>query len=367
MATVLFYLLILLSSTFFVYISQKGKGKLERIVFLTIAFLIVFIPSAIRYDIGVDYLSYLRIYENFEYSTEREPGFHIINWVFYQFNAPSQYIIAFFAFIFTLAGFSAYPKKNAWILHLAFISLLWMFSFNGIRQAIAQSICMLALFRYFDKKYTLFFILTLLASAFHLSAIFITLLGAVSLIPLREFTKTRIVPVILVGFLAFTFVSANILLIYIEQILTVLGFSKYAGYFGGRHFIARDFGSGLGIIAKVLFCIYIILNTKSFIKDKSQYWLLILLIFAYATSTILAGDIVIFSRMAMTFIIAPIVATYVLYNLSNKDWRHRIVLNCFVLFLLLLFIKDGMGIETSYADPKRNPYQTIFSYEYKYR
>lgn len=62
MATVIFYNFILLSSTFFVWLSEKGKGNLERYFFLGLAFLLVCVPAAIRYDVGADYMSYLAIY-----------------------------------------------------------------------------------------------------------------------------------------------------------------------------------------------------------------------------------------------------------------------------------------------------------------
>lgn len=367
MTTVLFYFLILVSSTFFVFISEKGKGPLERYVFLFIAFLIVLIPSAIRYDIGVDYLSYVKIYENFGYSTEKEPAFHLINWFFYQFRAQSQFVIAFFAFIFTLAGFLAYPKRNTWVFHLAFFLFLWFFSFNGIRQAIAQSICLIAVFKYFDKKYITFFLLTLLSSGFHLSSLFITTLGAISLLPISYNTKTRIAPLAFIVLIGITFISANLIMAYIEQILTLLGFSEYASYFNGRHFIVRDYGSGLGILVKLGFSIYVLLNTKSLLDTDKQYWLLVLLIFLYGISVILAGDIVIFIRMVMTFSIAPILASYVLYSIPTNQNTHKTVVILFLTIMILGFIKDSFGTENSYSNPKRNPYQTIFSQEYKYR
>ncbi len=64
MTTLIFYNFIFFSSTFFVWLSEKGHTYFDRIIILSIAFLIIFLPSAIRYDIGVDYLNYLEIYNN---------------------------------------------------------------------------------------------------------------------------------------------------------------------------------------------------------------------------------------------------------------------------------------------------------------
>ena len=363
MPTVLFYNFILFSSTFFVYLSEKGRRKIDRQFLLGIAFLLVFVPSAIRYDIGTDYMAYKEIYENpvrlIKYL--KEPGFYFVNWFLSKIGAHFQWMFATYAFIFTAVAFKAYPKKGAWLLHFLFFSMLWFFSFNGMRQAVALSWCFLALFAFFEKRYVWFVLLTLVGSTFHQSALFITAAGLMALIPLSWHIKTRLAPLVFVGFIIFTYVSMNIVLVYMEQILNLVGLTKYSGYFSSaKHFIARDFGTGLGVLAKVLFSIYIIWNAKAFIKQNKNYWLLIVLVFAYAVGVVLADKIIIFGRMADTFVVAPIVAGYLLLQLPSNKQINRIVLGAFLVFLALSFIKDGMGIETSYADPKRNPYQTIF-------
>src|SRR5690606_38932510 len=124
---------------------------------------------------------------------------------------------------------------------------------------------------------------------------------------------------------------------------------------------ARDFGTGLGGMAKVLFSIYIICNAKALIEENKNYWLLIGLVFAYAVGVVLADKIITFVRMADTFVVAPIIAGYLLWHMPNNKQLNRLVLGSFLAFLMLTFFKLSFGIPTSYADPKRMPYQTIFS------
>lgn len=64
----------------------------------------------------------------------------------------------------------------------------------------------------------------------------------------------------------------------------------------------RDYGTGLGALAKVLFACYLILNTQHFIAKNKNYWLLMMLVFAYAVATVLANEIVIFGRLASVFV-----------------------------------------------------------------
>lgn len=364
MVTVLFYTTILLSSTFFVYLSEKGRKKIDRLFLLGIAFLFVFVPSAIRYDIGVDYLAYKEIYENSKILSGylKEPGFYFVNWFLSKLGAHFQWMFATIAFIFTAVAFKAYPRKHACLLHFLFFSSLWYFSFNGMRQAVALAWCLLALVYFIENRYIYFFIFSFIGATFHLSALFILISGLASLIPLTKGTKSKVLPLVFVSIIITTYISMNIILIYIEQLLNFLGFVRYAGYFSSvKHFITRDFGTGIGVLIKIIFSIYIILNSKIFIQTNKNYWLLICLTFVYAVGAVLASRIIIFGRMANTFIVAPILGAYILFFLKKNKNFHRFVLAMFISFLFFAFIKDGMGIETSYANPKRNPYQTIFS------
>lgn len=364
MITVLFYNFILFSSTFFVWLSEKGRTVFDRKILLFIAFLIVFLPAALRYDIGTDYLNYLEIYNNrwFENYKSKEPFFYFINWFLKELDAHFQWMFATFAFIFTAVAFRAYPKKDAWLLHFLFFSMLWFFSFNVMRQAVALAWCLLAIFYFFDKKYVWFFILTLIGSTFHQSALFIAAIGLAALIPLNIRIKTHITPLVFIGFIVFTYFSMNVVLVYIEQILQFAGLTKYANYFNSTtHFVSRDFGTGLGVLVKVLFSIYIILNSKQIIKLNKNYWILIILTFIYTVGLILANNIIIFGRMEDTFIISQIICAFLLYQLHKNKLVHRLVLLLFSLFLVASFIKQGFGEVTSYADPKRNPYKTILT------
>src|SRR5690554_3242357 len=197
MATVIFYNFILLSSTFFVWLSERMHYKLDRWFLLGIAFLLVFVPAAIRYDIGTDYVNYLAIYEGtsatktLEPYKFKEPFFYFVNWFLRSIGAHFQWMFATFAFIFTAVAFKAYPKKNAWLLHFLFFSMLWFFSFNGMRQAVALAWCLLAMFNFFERKYFAFFVLSFIGATFHQSALLITFAGVAALIPLGSIFKSR--------------------------------------------------------------------------------------------------------------------------------------------------------------------------------
>lgn len=365
MLTVIFYSFILLSSTFFVWLSEKGRTRFDRKTLLGIAFLLVFIPSAIRYDVGTDYLSYLNIFRHptiLENYKIKEPGFYFINWFLHTNGFHSQWMFATFAFIFTTIAFITYPRNNAWLLHFLFFSMLWLSSFNIIRQSVALSWCMLSIFCFFNKRYIWFVILALIATSFHRSAIFILLSGFIALIPLNSTFRSRIIPIVFIAIIGYSYLNIDKILFYIQNVLSLVGLNSYLEYFSNpKHFTSRNSGSGISYLAKILFSIYIIMNTKSLVQLNSNYWLITLLNFLYALAMALANNIIIFGRMTDTFAIAPIIGGLLLLQLPNNTRAHRLVLYSFLLFLLLLFIKLSFGIPTSYSNPKLMPFQTIFS------
>ena len=363
MITIFFYLFILFSSTFFIWFSEKITNKIEKFILNFVSFLIVFIPSAIRYDIGTDYLNYVDIYNNIENYTWIEPGFYFLNIILNELGLSSNGAIAVFSFIFTLISFLCYPRKNAWLIHLCLICTLWFFSFNGIRQAIAIAISILAISKFLQRKYYSFFILILIGSTFHQSIYIIFLSCCISLIPINEKAKYYILPIIFVVIIFVSGLHLEFIFKNIEQTLTMLGMYKYSGYFSSEtHFIPRSSGTGLGAALKIAFSIYVILNTKKILQLNHKLWLIIILNLFYAISIVLASNIIIFGRMADIFSIAPILSIYILSLLQKNKTIHYLVLGFFVLFLVLTFVKDGLSIKTDYADPKRNPYQTIFEW-----
>lgn len=359
MATILLYLSILIFSTFFVYISEKGKGPLERYTFLFIAFLIVTIPPAIRYDIGTDYVNYLNIYRNIEYINKIEPAYYFINSILKNLNAHFQWVFVLSAFIFSYGIFRSYPKRNAWILHYSVMTMLWFFSLNITRQAIAIAICLVAIRQFVKMKYSYFFLLTIIASTFHLSALVVTLVGAISLIPIRKSLKEKTLPLTFFYLIIVTYLSLNIIVNYIEQALAILNLTKYLGYFDGKYFVPAEKGSGLGILIRIAICIYFILNTKAIVSLNKNYWLITILIFGYAISTLLANYIVIFERLQVLFVLGNITLPYILLNLNGKfKFAHRIVLTLTLLLATYNYINTALNND---PNAKINPYQTIFS------
>lgn len=364
MATVIFYNSILLGSTFFVWLSEKGKGGLERYFFLGIAFLLVFLPAAMRFDVGTDYFSYVDIYENpsrLEWYKYKEPLFYFVNWFYQSAGAHFQWMFATFAFIFVVVAFKVYPRRKAWVLHLALIALLYFQSFNIVRQAVAMVFCLWALKELVHNHNLKFIFLCLVASLFHQSALVFLLVGLVSFVPFSYRLKAYFFPVIFVIALLSFFLILPSILNLIEWVLLTIGLLNFALYFGdGNHFIARESGTGIGVLIILSFCIYIFTQSKRILEANNKYWVVILIVFFYAFFIVLSSQIVIFGRAVMIFLPGFIYAVYVMYALPSNTKLKNLYVLIFILFLILGFFKESFGVKNHYYDPKRVPYQTVF-------
>lgn len=365
MSTFIFYIFILIFSTFFVYISDKGKGKLEKNVFLFIAFLTTFLPAALRYDVGTDYINYLYIYNNLDYygftdgRRYIEPAYYLMNKMLASIDASAQMVFVISAFLFSCVSFRAYPKKGAWLIHLLMMLILWFYSLNIVRQSIAVAFCFAGVFKYIEKDYKRFAILTFIGSMFHVSVLIIPFIGLAALIPIRQSLKTRVFPAILIGLITISYISINLLLNYIEQFLNIINFTKFLNYFGGKYFIEAETGTGIGTLIKIIVSSYFITQTKTLLRINQQYWMIILLNTAYAISTILSQEIIIFGRLQIALSIAPIFTVYILFNISSNRKIHRIFALVIILVGILGFVNKSLPSNNEVA--KLNPYRTVFS------
>lgn len=157
--------------------SQYVDNKIYYCVFI-----ILLLFSGIRYDVGMDYLNYLRNFEDIRNNANSrfEVMTLIICKLVYSFSGDSQLIFFIYSFI-ALVGVFYFVKefsdyKELSILIFFSIGIYYLSTFNGIRQWAAIAMFLMALPNIVKKKYFRVSILLLLALSFHSSAIIIILL-----------------------------------------------------------------------------------------------------------------------------------------------------------------------------------------------
>lgn len=249
MNSAIFYLLVILISTFLALLTQiimnllKSKGYSDKfsesvsLIPYLCSFFIAFLVSATRLGIGTDYNLYINMNKLFNENLsiaeqmrriDVEPGWVVVNLIVKQlFNDP-HYVIVVASLIFVgCAYISIYLYRDKISITIAILLLMctiYFQSFNLIRQYIAIGILMISIKSIEDKKLFKFLMFNILAFLFHYTSIcFVIVYFYVNI---REKNKSK---KILMLFCVF------ILLLFYNQLISIIAgiipaFSKYIRY-----------------------------------------------------------------------------------------------------------------------------------------
>ena len=166
------------------------------------ALLIFALISGIRWQVGVDHLSYLESYEKIMRGGQFrargvEPGFDFITRLFASFNIHFTLYFAFWAFLQIFLIY--YALRNERYL-LPFIALLiiwgpeYLNMMNGIRQMLALSIFVYSIQFIYERKFVHYIVTIFIATLFHKSAF---LLFIIYFIPQKDYFKNRYVNIVI--------------------------------------------------------------------------------------------------------------------------------------------------------------------------
>lgn len=175
------YFTALLLVMIFVSIGTGLSNKKINNFFYFLAFLVLFLVSALRVGVGTDYYNYNSFFSNCFNSTlihildlKMEFGFSIICLIISKVVSSSQWFFAISSFVVVgliMLGIRKY-SVNVWLSVFLYITTMCYFSsFNALRQWIATAI----VFYFFnfirDKRTKEFILLVILASFIHLTAL----------------------------------------------------------------------------------------------------------------------------------------------------------------------------------------------------
>lgn len=168
----------LVSGSSFNYVKNNAQRNLA--IGMGIVTIVFILMASIRsINTGIDFISYQDyFYDNFYFNIEK--GYVLSSWIFYYLNLDFRVFIVFVnVLIYVPVVFVIYKlSSRRWFSLLMYQSLyLYANSFNIIRQSIAMSIILLAIYFLItvekrSKSYSLYVGFVLLAFMFHVSAIF---------------------------------------------------------------------------------------------------------------------------------------------------------------------------------------------------
>lgn len=336
-----FYLILFTLVCFFSFIYTYSKEKNVAVLSKLMVFILLFIPLALRKDIGTDYKNYVKIFNEMKSGIKisQEFGWQFLNYIVIKLNLNVQWIFIISAFL-TVLFILQTPKKELFITVILFFSLFYLESFNVVRQALAMSICwysFLCFNKGLNKRAIIFLIF---AISFHYAAILV----AFAFIFMNKQKLSEKAFFVLLVF-SFILVESGFLL----KILTfILSFTKYGIYLSRSDLFSNLVSGGIGGLATftvrsiILIGMYYFLPKSIDEKQKNYCRVCVLCLFVF---DLLGVNVYMFQRVRIYFFLSYMVVFYFLYHQKSelRKSANIIFVLFFVVYYMVLKLLTGAG------------------------
>lgn len=352
-STFFLYNSILLFSFFFAYCGEKVGNKRQEVLCRIMVFLVLWIPASLRYGIGTDYFSYQSIYEHIDwYTDDLEIGYVFLNKLIQSLSLGHEFLFSAVAGITYVPICFGLPKKGYRMLVLFYVLTLYLSSFNIIRQSMAVSFSLYAIIQLLKGRNAVCFIMIILASLFHISALLLLLCFFIKNINFNRFWGIFLSILGVLFIVKFNFIS----LVFESDIFLN---STYGGYADSSFNRESEIGSGLGIIAKALIPGVLILLAPRVQNEEVGNGVFVGISMAYLFAQTLSAQIHIFNRLVDIVSFIFVLGIGVI-NLIH--WKYRKIVLMFFSFLFLLLFENAISSEQSskYQGAGISPYTSIF-------
>lgn len=338
------------ASAFLAYLcSRTPRGRSSRIASVFFSALPLLLISALRYDVGYDYLptyvGYFNIVKNdmVNDSNRLEWLWHLINKALTTVNADFMWLFAISAVIFFSTVYaeifrdSPYPALSVFLL----VGMGYLFvSFNAVRQMVGCGILLFSVRYIEEKKFWKFALCVVIASGFHNSCYVFAAaywLGRIKIKPVLAFILTA---------------AVTLLMRPITQlILFIVSRTDYSIY------IASIFDTGETAYIMLAVNFVVLVFASLLYRNKPRYRLYYNFQILALWITLYSGQVVLILRMMWVFgLPAVILIPLGVEKLADQKDR-RLVIGALVL-LYFLYTMYTVGVQNSNSVL---PYQTIFT------
>lgn len=335
MLTITLYFSILLGSSLWAFQAEYTLSRKREILYRFALLLTLWIPAALRLNIGTDYPGYVYLYNYAEFG-DIEPGYYFICKVLREINAGSIYMFALISLISYIPICFGVPKKGLFVSVYFFCCLFYLSTYSLIRQGAAVCLIWYASYALLEGKNIKFIIVLLLASTFHYSSLII--LPFYFIKNMFSLNRKMIIIVLLTGTIGI--LNFNV----IDKIFSSALFldSHYGSYAMSQYNKETEMGSGLGVAIRLLipvYSLYILPNIKDKIKG---YGYILSLNIAYIFSYLLAIQIHIFNRLVDLLSFVPLL-TIGIVVVNYKPIYRKLLIYTFITLNSLIFYKTIIG------------------------
>lgn len=325
---------------------------------LAVAFILLFVFAALRYNFGNDYPAY---FENF---LKVKAGLSVYgDQVLFEWlnrYSPSYYFLIAVTSLFTIYTFywliRNYVSEKCWPMAMLILLInpyLFLMSLSAIRQTISMCLFIFSIHFAYKRKPIPYFLLIAAASLFHTSALL--LLPVYFIANEKKFSKTFSAVTVFATVLLL--VSSSLFSNIIESMLSAIDVSNYWYYY------KQDEGNSLrATLLSAVYFIYVVINLP-YLKGKTLMFSKLYLLAAICA--LLSYKVSMITRVQQYFDIFSIVSLPMIMeaNLERcKGLRLMNVLNRYIFPLLILAIYV-LRYYSFFTNPLWEPfteYHTIF-------
>lgn len=356
LGTYFLYTTIFVLAASFAYIAQYGSDASHRMWGRIFCFMCLFIPAALRYGIGRDYIGYCEIYDNNfpSYMQRLEPGFKFIGQLCRMAGLSSIMFMGVVAGItYALVCFCA-PRKHIFtIVTFYVLSFLYLDSYDITRQALAISILLCGFSLFYNDHKIKGILLFAVASLIHYSSLIVFPVIIVSCLNINNFFRVGLIIVVI-----FIIINDSIL----RWVISIAAFINHRSIALLDMLITNQMKTGITIMILALPSVLILLNSKKISLYKNGIFILNVnaVYFAVMFATL---RIYVFGRILIGLLFIPLFSIQILYN-ANKRYA-SLYHSLLILFFLALFFRL-IQVNTIYRTDGRvgleiAPYNSIFN------
>lgn len=350
-----FYLFLAIVVGIFTELSFKVKNKYLRILNALIAILCPTFFFSVRYGIGTDYESYIRIFNLIStgQDTRMEWAYFLINKTVAYFGGSIEvvfFLVGIIMFLFIYLTLKDHRKVISPGLGMfIFILFYYQMSFNTIRQVVAVAVLLYSFKFIKDRYFIRFLLLIILASGFHISSlIMIPVYFIYNLIGKQQRRITR-------------------LLFYTVTLLIVIGLDKllipilsnveslnyYLKYLDQESTLESGFGFIIRQLPFLAVGFYLYTYIGKYDKNFSFYYFMFIVSILFGFTRFVGADYI--GRISLNFeIILVLLIPYLVRVLNNRR-------ELFISWLLVCYIVIHWWYIYVYVGSHGTiPYQWIF-------
>ena len=367
------YILVYIASFLSAFCYSNSKNRNISFLFKIMTFLILFLPAALRYNVGADYAHYVKYisqaFARGEYDLYESAWIPLLycmdrnNISLHFFFVVSSFLTLFCFFILT-------NKRTLFVAVPVYFSFAYLESYCLVRQGVAVAVFLVAIKFYLERKSFLCVIFAFISILFHKSAAVLCLmLFCVSVFNIKFSRWRNVIFFILIFVLLKKLNLAQLL------ISNIIGLTPYAYYANHLKFSQNtEMGTGLGFLlrAVIIFIILIacsnkkrncckILNHKEDVEiHERAYYLVCAFMFFQLAFVIMSTQVYIFNRLPN--LLTPFYG-FAVSVMAESKFKYRKIALMIVVFFFLIFLVANLRVHTSDKNSGLGitPYQSIFS------